>query len=75
MPDATNAGRLRLIVGGARITARFIPMNADYKYMELHVAVLAFGVNTKVGAGENAGRELRQDFLVIGYRAHLLTRV
>jgi len=34
--------------------------------------VLAFGVTTKVGAGENAGRELQHDFLVIGYRQHPL---
>jgi len=72
LPDAANTGRLKLIVDGARITASFIPVNADYKYLELHVAVLAFGVNTKVGAGENAGRELRQDFLVIGYEQGLM---
>lgn len=67
LPDAMDAGRLTLIVDGARITASFIPVNADYKYLELHMAILAFGVNTKVAAGENAGRTLRQDFLVIGY--------
>ncbi|MGB9429580.1 MAG: DUF1223 domain-containing protein [Gammaproteobacteria bacterium] len=72
LPDATDAGLLKLIVNGARITASFVPVNADYKYLELHVAILAFGVNTKVGAGENAGRTLRQDFLVIGYEKHLL---
>ncbi|HVC37110.1 MAG TPA: DUF1223 domain-containing protein [Gammaproteobacteria bacterium] len=73
LPDATDTGRLKLIVDGARIAASFIPVNADYKYLELHVAILAFGVNTKVGAGENAGRTLHQDFLVIGYRQHPLT--
>ncbi|MGA9854609.1 MAG: DUF1223 domain-containing protein [Gammaproteobacteria bacterium] len=73
LPDATDAGRLKLVVDGAHITASFNPVNADYKYVELHVVVLAFGVNKKVGAGENAGRTLRQDFLVIGYSKHLLT--
>ena len=72
LPDAANAGRLKLVVGGARITARFIPVNADYKYLELHIAILAFGVVTKVGAGENAGRTLRQDFLAIGYEQGLM---
>lgn len=73
LPDASNAGRLTLEVNGTRITASFMPMNADYKYVQLHVVILAFGVNTKVDAGENAGRTLRQDFLVIGYSKKLLT--
>lgn len=73
LPDTTEAGRLKLVVDGERITASFNPAKGDYKYLELHVAVLAFGVNTKVGAGENAGRTLRQDFLVIGYSKQLLT--
>ncbi len=73
LPDTTEAGRLKLVVDGVRLNASFIPASADYKYLELHVAVLAFGVNTKVGAGENSGRTLRQDFLVIGYSKHLLT--
>ncbi len=73
LPGAANAGHLKLVVDGARISASFIPVSSNYKYLELHVAVLAFGVNTNVGAGENAGRILRQDFLVIGYSKQLLT--
>ena len=74
LPDATDAGRLKLVVDGARLTASFIPVSSNHKYLELHVAILAFGVNTKVGAGENVGRILRQDFLVIGYSKQLLAK-
>jgi hypothetical protein len=42
--------------------------------LELHIAVLAFGVTTKVDAGENAGRTLEHDFLVIGYEHTALRR-
>jgi hypothetical protein len=72
--DATAGGRLKLVVDGGRLTASFTPVNTDQKYLELHVAILAFGVNTKVSAGENAGRTLLQDFLVIGYAKQLLTK-
>jgi len=72
LPDASDTGQLKLVVEGERLTASFIPANADYKYLELHVAILAFGVNTKVGAGENAGRTLHQNFLVIGYEQGLM---
>ena len=37
--------------------------------------MLVFGVTTNVGACENAGRELRYDFLVIGYGQHPLVVV
>ena len=74
LPDAANVGDLKLVMVGMRLTASFNPVNVDYKYLELHVTVLAFGVDTKVGAGENAGRTLRQDFLVIGYTKELLTK-
>jgi hypothetical protein len=74
LPDASDAGRLKLVVDGLRVTTSYTPVHADYKYLELHVAVLAFGVNTKVGAGENSGRTLHQDFLVIGYAKQVLTK-
>ena len=33
--------------------------------VDLHVALLAFDLNSKVTAGENSGRNLRQDFVVL----------
>ncbi|MDJ0889760.1 MAG: DUF1223 domain-containing protein [Gammaproteobacteria bacterium] len=34
-----------------------------------HLAVLGFGISTPVGGGENAGRVLEEDFVVLGYGA------
>lgn len=65
-----DAGDLMLTVDGIHMTASFTPATSHYKSLELHVALLAFGVTTKVGAGENAGRELQHDFLVIDYIQH-----
>ncbi|MGH8282506.1 MAG: DUF1223 domain-containing protein [Gammaproteobacteria bacterium] len=72
LPHASDMGRLILTIDGPQITATFTPINSSYKSLVLHVAVLAFGVKTRVGAGENAGRVLRHDFLVIGYGQHPL---
>ncbi len=33
------------------------------------MAVLGFGLSTPVGGGENAGRTLKDDFVVLGYRS------
>ncbi|MGH8307399.1 MAG: DUF1223 domain-containing protein [Gammaproteobacteria bacterium] len=70
LPHATDVGRLTLTIDGPQISAAFTPINNSYKSLVLHVTVLAFGVKTRVGAGENAGRELKHDFLVIGYEQH-----
>ncbi len=65
-----HAGVLGLEVDGERIAARFDPQGEarDAGQLELHVARLGFGLTTEVGAGENAGRALRHDFVVLDYR-------
>jgi hypothetical protein len=35
------------------------------KDVDLHLATLGFDLATKVSAGENSGRDLRQDFVVL----------
>lgn len=34
-----------------------------------HLAVVGFGLTTPVGGGENRGRDLEEDFVVLGYRS------
>jgi len=51
-------------------------LSAEYKdnskqLLQLHVAILGFNINTSVEAGENQGRNLEQQFLVL---AHNQTR-
>ena len=39
----------------------------DGAQLVLHVALLGFGIEEKIGAGENAGRTLTHDFVVLDY--------
>ena len=50
---------------GSKISADFIPSNGATKDIDLHLATLGFDLATRVTAGENGGRDLRQDFVVL----------
>lgn len=71
---APKVGALSLSVDGRRLDARFSPDSPLDGPLTLYIAVLAFGVETRVGAGENQGAILRHDFLVVGYAHGGLTR-
>jgi len=43
----------------------YAPISGD---LEMHVAILGFGLSSQVSAGENGGRTLDHDFVVLGYR-------
>lgn len=67
LPDAASAaGVLRLERRGERVDARFVPAVAAAA-LELNLVRLGFGLESAVGAGENAGRRLRHDFVVLGW--------
>ena len=42
--------------------------DASLSRVNVHVAVLGFGVATPIPSGENAGKTLEHDFVVVGYR-------
>ena len=44
-----------------------VPLETDR--LTLHLAVLGFGLTTDIGGGENSGRTLEEDFVVLGYRS------
>jgi hypothetical protein len=56
---------LKLALVNQRIVAQFVPADGGTKDVDLHVAMLGFDLNTKVTAGENNGRNLHQDFVVL----------
>jgi hypothetical protein len=60
-----KCGALKLTIDNKRIVASFVPAAGAVKDVDLHVATLGFDLTTKVGAGENSGRSLRQDFVVL----------
>jgi hypothetical protein len=58
-------GVLKLSIKDQRIAAEFVSTDGATKEIELHFATLGFDLKTKVTAGENGGRSLSQDFVVL----------
>lgn len=65
-----KAGNLTLKVNDMDLVANYLPRtkNKSNNYI-LNIAVLGFDITTQVKAGENHGRELKHDFIVLGYKA------
>jgi hypothetical protein len=64
---ATDApGALKISVNGDKVTATFKPANSSGQRYDIHVARLGFSLMTDVKAGENSGRKLMHDFVVLG---------
>ena len=63
--SSQRPGVLKLSIADKKITAAFIPKESGTDNVDLYVAMLAFDLTTKVTAGENNGRNLRQDFVVL----------
>jgi len=66
-PAATETpGVLKITVSSERVVVAFKPAtNAGRRY-EIHLARLGFGLGGDVTAGENNGRKLMHDFVVLG---------
>ncbi|MGD2136968.1 MAG: DUF1223 domain-containing protein [Gammaproteobacteria bacterium] len=60
-------GRLVADIDAEHIEARF---PAAGERLELHVALLGFGIETPVARGENSGRTLPQEFVVLRHAVH-----
>ncbi|MCB1758382.1 MAG: DUF1223 domain-containing protein [Gammaproteobacteria bacterium] len=64
MPDSgSQAGVLRITLDGSRVTAEYD--RAEEGAYELSVALLGFDLSNDVASGENAGKRLRHDFVVL----------
>jgi len=65
-----KVGRMTLeLMADSSVKVRFKPLVELPKRLTLHVARLGFGLKTAVGRGENAGRELREEFVVLGWHS------
>ncbi len=76
VPDASqeSVGVLRLsLAQNGTVRAKFAPASANGEKLELHLARLGFGQNIHVKAGENSGRKLQHDFVVLGLTSGPLT--
>ncbi|MEP6821262.1 MAG: DUF1223 domain-containing protein [Chthoniobacterales bacterium] len=69
VPSASSEkpGVLKLALKDSnRVSASFQPTKADGRSFEVHVARLGSDVKINVKAGENSGRQLLHDFVVLG---------
>jgi hypothetical protein len=60
-----KSGALKLSIVSGKVVAEFRPADGGTKDVDLHLATLGFDLMTKVTAGENSGRNLGQDFVVL----------
>jgi hypothetical protein len=65
LSSSEKPGVLKLSVRNEKVLAEFDPANGGPRDVDLHLAALGFDLNTKVTAGENNGRNLHQDFVVL----------
>lgn len=64
--QVANVGNLTVRVDGDRLSASFVPTDANQQSLIINVALLGMNLETRVKAGENHGRILRHDFVVLG---------
>ena len=66
--DSKSAGSLSVTTTDNK-TFAISYRGADNSALEAHVALLGCGINTKIGGGENNGRQLQHDFVVLAHRS------
>ena len=66
-PIGDKVGKLDVMVKGDDIDATFHPVAGQSSDWELNIAILGFQLRSKVNAGENAGRRLDQEFVVLAH--------
>ena len=65
-PSSTKVGVLRVSLGADRkITATFVPVKTEAGALSLNVALVGNDLQSDVKRGENTGRKLRHDFVVL----------
>ena len=60
-------GSLALTVADGRFDGRFDSIRSDRERLQLHVAILGMNLETQVRAGENRGKTLYHNFVVVGF--------
>ena len=73
LPSAPGVGPISVEVRDGRFEASFEPAVEVPETLELHVARLGFDLSTEVRAGENHGRTLEHDFVVLGWSRHRMS--
>ena len=56
-----------------KVTLHFQPSNVQNHPLQAHVALLGFDIQTQVKAGENQGKSLSHDFVVLDINESMMT--
>lgn len=70
-PEGANPGVLEIDVNDRVAEVRFSPI-AKLEDAQINVVLLGFDLTSQIRAGENSGRELRHDFVVLGMTSNRL---
>jgi hypothetical protein len=65
---AKSAGKLTVNLENDSLRASYQPQRKPKSNMVLNIAILGFDLKVDIKAGENKGRNLTHDFVVIGYQ-------
>ena len=61
--------------GGAKVSAEFTPsVDSSGRRYVMNIALLGVGIESDVKSGENGGRQLRHDFVVLDFKSQPLTK-
>ena len=71
LPNADRVGELSLLVHGQHVSARYLPISEVKEPLQLNAVILGIGVINEITAGENRGRILTQDFVVLSHDQEL----
>ena len=73
LDDADLAGELAAIADRGEVRVSYRPVGGESAALEVHVALLGFDLGTEVRRGENAGRRLQHDFVVLDHQRRPLS--
>ena len=65
-PEAQKTGVLEVNVQDQAAQVSFKPTASTHRNLNINIALIGFGISTAVKAGENKGRTLSHDFVVLG---------
>ncbi len=69
-PGKHQVGVLSAHINNDNTSVEFTPLQSHQQPLKLHVAWLGFDLESQVGGGENSGRSLNHDFVVLEMETH-----
>ncbi|OOY34556.1 hypothetical protein BOV90_03775 [Solemya velum gill symbiont] len=69
--DENSPGNLEVKIDGQRLQAKFIPVEKSDERYRLTVVLLGFDLSSRVTDGENEGRTLKEEFVVLDQASQL----